>query len=462
MADVKISQLTALASASSDVAADVLAIVDTSIPQTKKITIENLVSPITLDKSNSRIGIGTTSPDNLLQLEFADGSNVTAGNIADESATGLVLTNTTNSNGNGTMIKMESNNGSNATAIGHIQDDATSAHMAFYTELSGTFSEKMRLQHDGVLVLKASTPTIQLQDTDDDAVRGIISQNSTVMDLDSDSDITFSPNNTERMRITAGGNFFFGTESSSVNSNEFQYAVAGSSSAHVLRTGFINRTQGTSTSRGNILTIGMLPSGTIGSSNCVAAGTTIGAISFLSNANSDSYGSASIENVLVTGSVNQNRTDHVADLLFRTKGSGSAGTTERMRITGAGHLHPSANNAYNLGSASLRWSVLFTSNSVNVSDKTMKQDIADCDLGIDFVNTLKPKSFKMKDLEEKHDDYNKKHYGLIAQDLKDGKLKDSVYGDKDGEYGLAYNDLIAPLIKAVQELSAKVEELESK
>ena len=90
----------------------------------------------------------------------------------------------------------------------------------------------------------------------------------------------------------------------------------------------------------------------------------------------------------------------------------------------------------------------------------MKQDIADCDLGIDFVNTLKPKSFKMKDLEEKHDDYNKKHYGLIAQDLKDGKLKDSVYGDKDGEYGLAYNDLIAPLIKAVQELSAKVEVLE--
>ena len=41
MADVKISQLTALASASSDVAADVLAIVDTSVPQTKKITIEN-------------------------------------------------------------------------------------------------------------------------------------------------------------------------------------------------------------------------------------------------------------------------------------------------------------------------------------------------------------------------------------------------------------------------------------
>ncbi len=69
MADVKISQLTALASASTDVAGDVLAIVDTSVPQTKKITVENLLSPITLDKSNARIGIGTASPDNLLHIK---------------------------------------------------------------------------------------------------------------------------------------------------------------------------------------------------------------------------------------------------------------------------------------------------------------------------------------------------------------------------------------------------------
>ena len=69
MADVKISQLTALASASSDVAADVLAIVDTSVPQTKKITIENLVAPITLDKSNSRVGIGDSSPSYTLEVK---------------------------------------------------------------------------------------------------------------------------------------------------------------------------------------------------------------------------------------------------------------------------------------------------------------------------------------------------------------------------------------------------------
>ena len=90
MADVKISQLTALASASSDVAADVLAIVDTSVPQTKKITIENLVAPITLDKSNSRIGIGESSPGSPLDVKSGEAAN-TANFNSTSGATNITL-----------------------------------------------------------------------------------------------------------------------------------------------------------------------------------------------------------------------------------------------------------------------------------------------------------------------------------------------------------------------------------
>ena len=90
MADVKISQLTALASASSDVAADVLAIVDTSVPQTKKITIENLVSPITLDKSNARIGIGESSPGSPLDVKSGEAAN-TANFNSTSGATNITL-----------------------------------------------------------------------------------------------------------------------------------------------------------------------------------------------------------------------------------------------------------------------------------------------------------------------------------------------------------------------------------
>ena len=64
MADVKISELTAQASANVDVSADVLALVDTSATQTKKISVENLLSPITIDKSAGTItSLGTIAGD---------------------------------------------------------------------------------------------------------------------------------------------------------------------------------------------------------------------------------------------------------------------------------------------------------------------------------------------------------------------------------------------------------------
>ena len=141
-----------------------------------------------------------------------------------------------------------------------------------------------------------------------------------------------------------------------------------------------------------------------------------------------------------------------------------SGALLRWQFHSDGTLLPNGNNTRNIGTTSSRVSVLYTANAVNVSDQTLKTEIEDCDLGLDFINTLQPKSYKhLQDvgvaLEEGHDDYNRKHYGLIAQDLKDGSLKDSVYGTKDGEYSLAYNDLIAPLIKAVQEQQEQIETL---
>ena len=149
---------------------------------------------------------------------------------------------------------------------------------------------------------------------------------------------------------------------------------------------------------------------------------------------------------------------------------GESGNTDtaalQWQITQYGTFAPNGNNAKNIGDTSNRVSVIYTSNAVNVSDQTLKTEIEDCDLGLDFINTLQPKSYKNLQsvgvaLQEGHDDYNRKHYGLIAQDLKGGSLNDSVYGTKDGEYSLAYNDLIAPIIKAIQEQQAQIEALQS-
>ena len=151
---------------------------------------------------------------------------------------------------------------------------------------------------------------------------------------------------------------------------------------------------------------------------------------------------------------------------FYVATSGSTSTTAmQWQITQYGTFAPNGNNTKNIGDTSNRVSVIYTANAVNVSDQTLKTEIKDCDLGLDFINTLKPKSYKnLKEknvpLEEGHDDYNKKHYGLLAQDLIDGSLSDSVYGTKDGEYSLAYNDLIAPMIKAIQEQQEQIESLQ--
>ena len=62
MADVKISELTALTSANVDASGDVLAVVDTSATATRKITVENLLSPITINKATDVItDLGTVS-----------------------------------------------------------------------------------------------------------------------------------------------------------------------------------------------------------------------------------------------------------------------------------------------------------------------------------------------------------------------------------------------------------------
>ena len=136
-----------------------------------------------------------------------------------------------------------------------------------------------------------------------------------------------------------------------------------------------------------------------------------------------------------------------------------AGTTKM--VLDANQLYPQADNTMKLGLSGQRWSIVYAVSGVNTSDETLKENIKECNLGIDFINSLKPKSYNLKDLKEDNDAYGKKRYGLIAQDILKTELKDSVFGKKDGEYGLSYNDLIAPMIKAMQEQQIMIQELQA-
>jgi len=145
-----------------------------------------------------------------------------------------------------------------------------------------------------------------------------------------------------------------------------------------------------------------------------------------------------------------------------------------------------------MGTSGKKWSVIYAgTGTINTSDERLKTQIKPSDLGLEFINKLNPISYKwinggnkiVKDAngEDLKDEQGyviteptpgkRIHYGLLAQQLKSvlnevgnedfaGWVLSNV-DDPDSEQAIRYSELIAPLIKAVQELSTEVKTLKS-
>ena len=150
-------------------------------------------------------------------------------------------------------------------------------------------------------------------------------------------------------------------------------------------------------------------------------------------------------------------------------------------VTGTG------NNEIALGNTSISAiKAQVTSITAYSSDERTKKDIADYDLkGVDFIKELQLKTYLYKnpadfpdeirdskwdeDGVERLEDPTETQVGLIAQEVEEALAKHGIGNaetyaptQESGIKTLTYGNLIFPLIKAVQELSARVEELESK
>jgi hypothetical protein len=174
---------------------------------------------------------------------------------------------------------------------------------------------------------------------------------------------------------------------------------------------------------------------------------------------------------------------------------------------------PRTNDGFSLGISTRRWSEVWASDtSINSSDIRLKKDIVDSALGLNFINLLRPVSYKWKEtgfkevLEEKTEIIDKQgdekseivvyvpkiigedengkaivettsregsrdHYGFVAQEVKE--VLDSIgvgdsfagwvlddHTDPESRQNLRYSEFISPLVKAVQELSDMVESLQ--
>jgi len=144
-------------------------------------------------------------------------------------------------------------------------------------------------------------------------------------------------------------------------------------------------------------------------------------------------------------------------------GIGTSNPTYALTVNGV--IAPSGDGVSDLGAAGNKFNNVYAANAViQTSDARQKREIQNSDLGLDFIRSLRPVSYYWK----QGDSYL--HYGVIAQETKQALIEakkragqpedmDNVivsHDQKTDAYGVRYTELIAPVIKAIQDLYDKV------
>ena len=320
--------------------------------------------------------------------------------------------------------------------------------------------------------------------------------------------------------ISTTGNSYFGGVTGAINSSHFQYAseFADTSAAIV---GFFNAASGNNTSTDRTLALNIGCMGSSGGTNDYhPTGMVIASINFLGQANDATYAGGGID-MLVQSGGNIGRASVGTAMLFRTMGTSSTGGTEKMRIdeTGAVMFNTTTRTATGVGGATFDpnsvgravlnlGSVNYTSevdlvrlynNNGEVgdirtngsgasfnsnSDYRLKENEVTLPNALTRLNNLKPYRFNFKA------DPSTTLDGFFAHEVQE-VVPEAVTGTKDQMMPIQYKEgdeipegkqvydvkeystteidaqkmdaskLVPLLVKAVQELSAKVKELEN-
>jgi len=227
-------------------------------------------------------------------------------------------------------------------------------------------------------------------------------------------------------------------------------------------------------------------SGSIGGFNLSSTG--------LSNSGSSIYINASTATVYGT-TVNAGSGGITSANTITSTGTltANAGFSLASGISGYGfnsQCAPGTDNSYYCGLSSWRWKAVYAVNgTIQTSDSRLKTNTQDSALGLDFINSLRPVSYKWIEGGKqvvtddqgnpvKNEDGTIKtisisgkrtHWGFLAQEVKTAVDKSGVedfagwvlddLNDPNSEQAVNYQQFIAPMVKAIQELSAEVEKL---
>lgn len=120
-------------------------------------------------------------------------------------------------------------------------------------------------------------------------------------------------------------------------------------------------------------------------------------------------------------------------------------------------FYPVVSNTRDLGRNGNYWRNLYFVNSYTPSDKSLKENITNNKYGLNTILAINTYKY-----EYINDAKNKKHYGVIAQELQK-IIPELVVSDKSEDKKLAVNylEMIPILIKAIQEQEVKIAALKN-
>jgi hypothetical protein len=141
-------------------------------------------------------------------------------------------------------------------------------------------------------------------------------------------------------------------------------------------------------------------------------------------------------------------------------------------------IQPTVDNSYSLGTSTYKWTVVYAyTGTINTSDVRQKTDISNTQLGLMFINDLRPIDYRwiegqkkeIRDSSQNLIGYESQpgvriHHGFISQEVKQVLDKYGVdsgiwilsdISDSNSSQGLRYSELIAPMARAIQELSVE-------
>ncbi len=161
-------------------------------------------------------------------------------------------------------------------------------------------------------------------------------------------------------------------------------------------------------------------------------------------------------------------------------------------------IYPATDNAFTLGSALLRFTDIYATNgTINTSDENLKDNVNPSELGLDFLMSLKPKSYKWKDqpaftkkelklietknkkgevayivkemlTEQPEQKFKRLHRGLLVQDVLSSMKEFNISTNNFGGYvfdpiakrgGLRYDQFIPVTITSIQEQQGIIKDL---